>query len=83
MGDPHSRAGGELVVPGDTKTPDFRRRLAITAPIVDLLTTHRAALDHEPARRTCTRHAHRHRDDLPSVPRTPTLRRLRLSTTCE
>jgi integrase len=33
---------------GDTKTPKSRRRLAIAAPIVDALTAHRAALDHEP-----------------------------------
>lgn len=33
---------------GDTKTPKSRRRLAIAAPIVDALTAHRSALDHEP-----------------------------------
>ena len=33
---------------GDTKTPKSRRRLAIAAPIVDALITHRSALDDEP-----------------------------------
>jgi integrase len=33
---------------GDTKTPKSRRRLAIAAPIVDVLTAHRSALDHDP-----------------------------------